>query len=548
MPSYAARLTRPNQKTPIFGKDQVKNDAGGYVFKIDPFDALDRFLILGCESGTYYTGPTKMTQRAAATILECAKRDPDRTIRAIKGVGWRAIKPDPAIFATALLAGQKGSPVAVGALELVNDVCRTGTHLFSFVDQVTQFRGWGRGLRRAVASWYTSKPIDSLAYQVTKYKQRGGWSHRDLLRLSHPSDATLNPLFRYITTGDCYPRHDLEVNLPDRTMAYLSSITACQSATNQSFITAAIRCDGLVREHIPTQWLSSPEVWEALLERMPLTAMIRNLGKMTSIGLISPLSDATVLVCDKLANETALKKARVHPFALLLAQTTYAAGQGVRGSLTWTPDPHILAALEKAFYLAFENVEPSGKRLMLGIDVSGSMGWRGYENMGSIAGTYIKAYQAAAVMAMAQIKTEPWCLPVAFTGNNNARRGAASSITPLNMSECTSLNEVYDAMRVPIGPTDCAQPMIYARENKLPVDVFVVYTDNETWCGDVHPATALNDYRQAMGRDAKLVVCGMTATDFSIADPDDPGMLDVVGFDASCPAVISKFAKGVDCA
>lgn len=539
MPSYATYLTRPNQKSPIFGRDQVKNDAGGYVFKIDPFEALDRFLILGCEDGTYYTGPAKMTRRAATTVLECAERDPSRTIQAIKAAGGRAIKPDPAIFATALLAGQKGTPVAAAALDTVNDVCRIGTHLFSFVDQVTQFRGWGRGLRRAVANWYTSRDSGNLLYQVTKYQQRGGWSHRDLLRLSHPVSDDLNPVFKYVTSG-AYT----EMPTPKDT-AYVWAVEAIKSEENLAAVLTLIREGGLVREHVPTKWLNSPEVWEALLERMPLTAMIRNLGKMTSVGLIAPLSDATVSICGKLANETALKKARVHPFALLLAQTTYAAGRGVRGSLTWTPDPHVLAALEKAFYLAFENVEPSGKRLLLGIDVSGSMGFRGFDHMGSIAGTHIKAYQAAAVMAMSQIKTEQWCLPVAFTGNNTMSRGAASLVPLSNLSECASLNEVYDTFKsVRVGPTDCAQPMIYAREQKIPVDVFVVYTDNETWCGDVHPTTALNDYRQAMGRDAKLVVCAMTATNYSIADPDDPGMLDMVGFDASGPAVISQFAKG----
>ena len=543
MPRYASYLTRPDQKTPLFGKDQVKNDAGGYVFKLDPFDALDRFLILGCEAGTYYTGPARMTQRAAATILECAKRDAPRTVAAIQTCGRRSIKADPAIFALALLAGQTGTPVSLMALEALNDVCRIGTHLFSFVDQVTQFRGWGRSLRRAVASWYTERDSSNLLYQVTKYKQRGGWSHRDLLRLSHPVSDTLNPVFKYITSSEL--SGEVMAGLPDNALEYLTAVEGVKTATNVKFVTAAIRKQGLVREHIPTKWLNRPEVWEALLERMPLTAMIRNLGKMTAIGLIAPLSKATVQVCYKLTNEVALKKARVHPFALLLAQTTYAAGCGVRGSLTWTPDPHVLAALEKAFYLSFENVEPSGKNLMLGIDVSGSMGFRGFDHMGSIAGTHIKAYQAAAVMAMAQIKTEPWCFPVAFTGNNTMDRRRAA-ITPLNnLSDCTSLNEVYETFKsVRVGPTDCAQPMIYAMANKIPVDVFVVYTDNETWCGKVHPSVALNDYRQAMGRDAKLVVCGMTSTDFTIADPNDPGMLDVVGFDASCPAIISNFARG----
>jgi 60 kDa SS-A/Ro ribonucleoprotein len=167
------------------------------------------------------------------------------------------------------------------------------------------------------------------------------------------------------------------------------------------------------------------------------------------------------------------------------------------------------------------------------------MGWRGWDYMGSIAGTHIKAYQAAAVMAMVQVKTEPWCFPVAFSGRGQ--------LTPVSdMSKHARLKDVLaELQRIPVGPTDCALPILYATAHQMPVDVFVIYTDNETWCGNVHPARALEEYRQKMGRDAKLVSCGMTATNYSVADPDDPGMLDVVGFDASCPAVISKFARGV---
>ena len=75
------------------------------------------------------------------------------------------------------------------------------------------------------------------------------------------------------------------------------------------------------------------------------------------------------------------------------------------------------------------------------------------------------------------------------------------------------------------------------------MDTFVIYTDNETWAGRVHPAQALRAYRNARGIPAKLVVVGMTSTGFSIADPDDAGMLDVVGFDTATPPVISDFAR-----
>ena len=113
-------------------------------------------------------------------------------------------------------------------------------------------------------------------------------------------------------------------------------------------------------------------VWEALLEDMPMTAMIRNLATMTRVG---------VLASNRMARRRsvgarrrrAIRRARVHPMALLAALRTYAAGQGVRGRNKWTPMREIVDALDAAFYAAFGNVEPAGKRLLLALDVSGSM-------------------------------------------------------------------------------------------------------------------------------------------------------------------------------
>ncbi len=44
--------------------------------------------------------------------------------------------------------------------------------------------------------------------------------------------------------------------------------------------------------------------------------------------------------------------------------------------------------------------------------------------------------------------------------------------------------------------------------------------------------------RQKLGR-----VVGMTSNGFTLADPNDRGMLDVVGFDTSVPAVIANFVR-----
>ena len=58
-----------------------------------------------------------------------------------------------------------------------------------------------------------------------------------------------------------------------------------------------------------------------------------------------------------------------------------------------------------------------------------------------------------------------------------------------------------------------------------------------------YPTQALQVYREKMGKAAKLVVVGMEANEFSIADPNDAGMLDVVGFDANTPSVIADFIR-----
>ena len=97
---------------------------------------------------------------------------------------------------------------------------------------------------------------------------------------------------------------------------------------------------------------------------------------------------------------------------------------------------------------------------------------------------------------------------------------------------------------LPFGGTDCALPMLHALEKGLTVDAFVVYTDSETWAGSIHPVEALRAYRRRTGIAAKLVVVGMVSNGFSIADPNDAGMLDVVGFDTAVPALIADFVRG----
>ncbi len=86
--------------------------------------------------------------------------------------------------------------------------------------------------------------------------------------------------------------------------------------------------------------------------------------------------------------------------------------------------------------------------------------------------------------------------------------------------------------------------MLWALEKGERYETFVIYTDNETFAGRMHPHQALEQYRRETSIAARLVVVGMTSTGFSIADPSDAGSLDVVGFDSATPNLIADFSRG----
>jgi 60 kDa SS-A/Ro ribonucleoprotein len=451
------------------------------------------------------------------------------------------------------------------AASKVNSVARTGTHLFTFVHYVTQDRGWGKILRDTVADWYTSKTPNSLAYQILKYRQRStgsgednqSYSHRDLLRLSHVKDDNMHRrmIYHYITKGVSYDsdsysmdiarvgtRECPELKLPinphmfeDGPADMVYAVEATKVAKTEKEIIGLIERYGLTHEMIPNEFKNSKDVWAALLVKMPVTATMRNLAKMTAVGLLEAGNwDTIKMVRDKLDNQQALIKARVHPLNVLKAVKTYNMGQGFRGSLKWTPVSDIKEILEGALFKSFGAVPITNKRYILGVDVSGSMSGFGYDN-GSHPMSPLTPAEIAMTMAWITYKLEPMALIIPF----------ADQCRPFDMSRFTSLYDFLAKTRsMNFGGTDCALPVLIAEKNKIAVDMIGIFTDSETWAGKIHPFQALKSYRQTMGLDPGFAVVGITSNGFTIADPTDPKMVDIVGFDPGAPRIISALATG----
>ena len=544
MVNYAAHVSKKaTVQTEKAKPNQVKNSAGGYSFKVDDFKRLQRFLILGSESGTFYASEKKLTRENASCVERCLAEDGHATVQHIVNVSYqgKAVKNDAAIFALALACCAEDVEVRKFAFASIPMVCRTGTHLFQFVENVKELRSFGKGLRQGIASWYNDKNVEQVAFQICKYAQRNGMSHRDVLRLVHPNAATdaHNALYRYIVTGDINGGGERAVYSKDRKNIreynsvgqlpeFIYKFNELKHADEKRTI-QLINQYGFTHEMIDTKHKNSAAVWEALAQKMPLHALLRNLNKMTAVGYLAPFSQGTKLVTSKLKDEVYIRGSRLHPLTILNALRQYSLGRGDKGSLTWNPVPTVVQALDSAFYKSFDYVKPSNKNFLLGVDVSGSMSIQ-------IPGSNLTSCEVVGCIALAIAKHEP----------NYHIHGFAGNFVDLGINASMNLGQVKKKIQIAnFGSTDCSLPFLYAKSMKLDVDCFIVLTDCETYAGSVHPFQAIKQYRSVMNKpEARSVVLATTATRFSIADPSDPLMLDIPGFSTDVPKVISEFASG----
>ena len=304
--------------------------------------------------------------------------------------------------------------------------------------------GLGRGIRRVFGEYFYSRTGIEIANLMTKYQNREGWTIKDVLTLIHIDPKKMKDDGGRLAIDNVFKTKEefapilaaapptaepvkqllsaikeihaiAERPLQPATNPSLAGLSNYQYAEEIDRMVSIINSAGLCREHLPSQLFKHKKIWEALLmnkgangkgKGMPLTALIRNLGKLSSaeIGIIEnrfgrdesqsakrayslaaataatpqvfPIGNPqhyTEYIFRRLTNAGDIKYSRIHPYNILVAMLTYKKGCGDKGSLTWTPNLHIMDALDHAFKLAFQNITPTGKRIKIALDVSGSM-------------------------------------------------------------------------------------------------------------------------------------------------------------------------------
>lgn len=541
------------QTEPIPGRtDQVSNAAGGYVFAKDVWTRLEDFLILGTTGGTYYVGEDKLTAENAGVLFQAIAEDGPRVVSVLTAISTarppRAPKQRPALFALAAAYAQGDADTRQAAKLALPKVARTTDHLAQFFGYYKNLGGKatargsaptvGRSLRTALGSWFLNGSPDDVAFRACKAAQRKtpqgeAFSLRDVLRIAHPvaDSGQRKVLFGWIAGNVSDDDARDELPAVDRFLTAKAVTTPAE----------AVRVVTTARapwEFLPDAMLREPSVWEALIETVGMTALIRNLARMTRIGTLKPMGEATRRAVARLTDADALLRARIHPMDAWLAMRVYASGRSQpnpRADVqTWMPVPAILDALEETYELAFGAVEPSGKRLLVAVDSSGSMSGGWYGGGVIVGGSPIGSpYEVGCAMAVMLARIEKGNVHVIDVDTSVH----ASKVTPR-----TNLREIA-SWRPSGGGTDLSLPFTWAARERFEADGIVVFTDNETWAGRSHPTQALSAYRRSVNPNSRVVAAAMTAAGYSIGDPGDAGVLNVAGLDASLPLIVNGFIR-----
>ena len=384
----------------------------------------------------------------------------------------RAPKNDPALYALALAAGVGDEPTRKAALEALPHVARTGTHLFQFAAFVEGFRGWGRSLRRAVGRWYAAQPAETLAYQAVKYRRREGMTHRDLLRLSHPAaprrrrqpDARRLGRARSPVRVDRPRRRDRRPAADRRGLRTRAvGDDAARGGRARSRVRPAARgaaagapdlgrgLGRAARRHADDGAHPQPRDDDAC--RRARTGLGRHGASWRSSR--TPTVSA----------RRACTRSRCSPrFARTRrAAVSAAATSGARCA-------QLVDALDAAFYAAFGNVEPTGKRLLLALDVSGSMAG------GSVAGVPgLTPRDASAALALVTAAMEKQYEIVGFyagrRGWKHGRQAPPAGVRTVSRRSRSRRVSGWTTRErrcrdLPFGGTDCALPMLYAHARR----------------------------------------------------------------------------------
>ena len=526
---FTQKSTKTPQTEPIRGRESemIQGRSGGYTFDAGIWAMVRRCLLIGTSQSTYYAGKKELTDDFVNVLQEAIETSANKVAEEIVYASdGRSINNSTPIFALVLLSMGESVEAKQAFLRIFPQVVRTGSHFYEWLNYSKSMRGFGKIVKEAGRIWLSQDNVKKLAYQLLKYQQRHGFSHRDALRLFHvrPPTPQHDRLFHWAVKG----WDGLPSETPDDAMKQIWWYEWLKRNPDKTH--EAIAKGNLTHEMAAPVGKMDVQAWQLLFEKMPIGAMLRNLGSLTEIGVLTPDKIGNLDRIEQVLNDRQhLRRGRIHPIDVLKALKVYrSGGKFGRSKKTWRPISRITDILEKAVELSFEIQKPSGKVFMHAVDVSGSMSWGVVDSVG------LNYCEIATAMALVTAKAE----------KNYSIRGFSTTFKDLDITRRDTFSSALKkASNQNFGGTDASVAYRWMIKNRYKADVICFWTDSESWAGSEHPTEALAEYRRKINPNLKAIYITLAPYQLTLVDPQDNLSWDFGGFDPAIPRLISMIAN-----
>jgi 60 kDa SS-A/Ro ribonucleoprotein len=492
------------------------NAAGGAAYALGPKEALARYAATGCISDTYYVKAEQHLEKVLGLAAAC---DPLFVAKVAVFARTRGFMKDlPALLlATLATRGDEGRAALKAAFPAVID---NGRMLRTFVQIVRSGKlgrkSFGHGPKRLVQGFFESSPTWLFRQLSTGQSPSGA----DVVKMVHPKGKT--------------PEHDAllgyligKVSPGDEKWARVPPIVAQLEAwkADRSLDPPAVPFELLTAKPLDAaQWARVIRNGQWHFIRMNLNTAIRHGALEADPGLEQ-------FIADRLRDPESIRKARVMPYQLLAAYKHVGAE---------VPRP-IVDALHDAMEIAIGNVPATGGRLLVVVDVSGSMGSPVTGSFGAgQPASKVRCVDVAALFAAAMLRRNPAAkiLPVDTSVHLDYQPEPRDSV----MTNAVKLAAYCG------GGTALSAGFAHVNAFRLRFDHVVVVSDSESWADAGYgPGTGLmHEWETLRSRNpgASLVCIDITPARTHQIAPGHSEILHVAGWSDAVFDVVSAFLGG----
>jgi 60 kDa SS-A/Ro ribonucleoprotein len=479
----------------------ARNEAGGLAYARSPEQALALYAATGCLNGTYYASDE--TQLATVLAL-CEQVSPAFVARTAVYARQVAHMKDMPALLLATLASRDADLFA----RVFPRVIDNGRMLRNFVQVMRSGRIGRKSLgtlpKRLVREWLARASSE----QIVQAAVGNAPSLADVIRMVHPkpADAQREALYAWVI-GKPFR----EEALPAKVRAYEAFKRAPQGALPE----------------VPFQYLTSLSLdaahWKTLARTVSWQTLRMSVNTFARNGVFD---DAATVdhVAARLRDPAQIARARVFPYQLL------AACQAARKL-----PMQVFDALQEAMEIATRNVPVIEGRIVVCVDVSGSMGSPVTGDRKG-ATSSVRCVDVAALIAACLQRTNPMARVLPF--DTQVHR------VELNPRDSV-LTQAGRLAAVGGGGTSISAPIALLNREKAQADVVVLVSDSESW-RDTRSGGATETMRQwselkARCPQAKLVCIDLQPIATSqVVERED--VLHVGGFSDAVFELLAVFA------